>query len=129
MDKFELEDLAQRIHRYLEMWRDSEGYSDVNLMLDKGLTDLAAYTLSQAGAIDSGICYEHAKPIERQIEALVKGYTRKQRDADYKEFWIDTVCWIRPDDNEHYFINSEIHFVDDSELREWGFKPSKEVKE
>lgn len=127
MDKFDQEDLAEKIHRYLEMWRDDERYTDVNLMLDKGLTDLAAYTLSQAGAIDSEVCYDHAKPIEREIERLVEGYSKRQRNKDYKEFWVDTLCWVNPSDNEHYFINSEIHYVDDAELRAWGFKPSDEV--
>lgn len=127
MDTFDKEDMAERIHRYLSMWRDDERYTDLNLMLDKGLTDLAAYTLSGAGAIDSQICYDNAKPIEREIERLVDSYTGKQRKKDLKEFWVDTLCWVNPTDNEHYFINSEIHYVDDKELRDWGFKPSEEV--
>ncbi len=119
-------ELIEEIHTYLTQWVDQEGYSDVNLMLDKGLTDLAAYTLLHAGAINSDMCYDYAVPIEKAIETLVENYTDDQKEVDYEEFWVDTRCWI-DDSNEHYFINSAIHFVDDDELREWGFKPSDEL--
>jgi hypothetical protein len=120
------EETAEEIHRYLEMWRDQEGYSDVNLMLDKGLTDLAAYTLLNAGAIDSENCVEWATATEREIEKLVKAYKPKDREKDLKLFWEGTKCWI-DESNEHYFINEDVHFVSDTDLREWGFKPSEEV--
>lgn len=118
-------DLYNEIHTYLSIWRDDERFTDLNLMLDKGLTNLAAYTLVYAEAINSSICYEDAASTERLIEELILNYTEKQKSVDYSEFWKNTKCWVN-NDNEHYFINSEIHFVDDDELREWGFKPSDE---
>jgi hypothetical protein len=123
---FSEDEILEEVHTYLGMWRSDEDYTDVNLMLDKGLTHLAAYTLSQAGAIDSSQCFEWATATEREIERIVEGYTKEQRESDLEDFWQETRCWI-DDSNEHYFINSEIHFVDDAELREWGFKPSEEV--
>lgn len=96
-------------------------YFELNIMLDKGLTQLAAYTLVEAGAIDSNHCFEWAKPTEVEIEELVKTYTRTQIDEDDKEFWKNVTCWVNAE-NEHYFIDSESHFITEKELKEWGFK-------
>lgn len=117
MKDFTLDD----VHEYLQLWRDDENYTDFNLMLDKGLTLLAANHLVEAGAIDPAICYEYAKPIEEYILQCVENYTEKEKTSDFEEFWIGTVCWVGKS-NEHYFINKEIHFIDDPELKSWGFK-------
>lgn len=110
------------INAYLSShWRDDEHYTDINLMLDKGLIDLAAKTLIESGAIDSDMCYKNVQSIEKAIEELVSNYSKQQKETDLEEFWKNTTCWIN-ESNEHYFINPDYHFVGDSELIEWGFR-------
>ncbi len=108
------------MHRYLEMWRDQEGFSDINLFLDQGYTMLAAKTLVEAGAIDPEFCFEDAKEMEAYILKQVEGYKKKQYNKDLKACMKNVTVWVN-DSNEHYFIHPD-YFVDDADLIEWGFK-------
>lgn len=105
--------------QYIAMWRDSEGYSDINLFLDKGYLDLAIRTLVNAGSIDSERCYDEAKPMESFIEGMDKEYANYASDLD--ECLEGVEIWVN-DSNEHYFIDKSMYFVTDEELTKWGFK-------
>lgn len=118
-------DIMDKVHAYLNHWRDDDSYSDVNLMLDKGLTELAAWRLVNSGAINSEYCYTKFKSIERTIERLVKSYSTRQMEADFLEFWENTECWQNKD-GESYFINKDFHLGIDESILE-GFRLTKPV--
>ena len=118
-ESIDLDEIAS----YLEQWRDSEGFSDVNLALDRGFVEYAAYILDSAGAIDSRTCYESAQPTERAIERLLKRYTDKQRKRDLNALLKNTEIWVHRKTNEHYFVPriDVDYFVGADDLRRTGY--------
>lgn len=114
-----LENSWQDIHEYLYYWYDNEGYSDLNLMLDKGLTKLACYHMAGTGAIGGG----DNESIENDILMVDKNYSSEERDKDYEEFFENVEVWINDDSNEHWFFDETITFKPtEEELESWGFR-------
>lgn len=121
----------EEIHDYIKLWYDSERWTDFNMAFDSGYTELACKMLQDAGAIDSNMCYDEAKPTEKAIERLLKKYTKKQHKKDLKAVFDNAEVYVNPNSNEHAFIkNGEVNYLlDESEMREMGYIPSKEYYE
>lgn len=112
------------IYKYLKTnWEDTEGYSDFNLALERGLLEYAAWLIKGAGAIDSNACFDWAKPYERAIEAMLDGYTDEMCDKDRETLLKGIEVWVN-EDNEHWFIDKQHHAVTTNDLIQWGFKKS-----
>src|SRR5208283_4203610 len=94
------------LHAYAKGWYDSEGWSDLNMAIDSGYTDLALRLLCDAGAIDSRNCYEEARSLEKAIETRMKKYTTKMYNKDSKACFDDAEVWVNPKTNEHAFIRN-----------------------
>lgn len=101
----------------MERWRDSDGYPDYNLMLDRGLWEMAADHLSGAGATEE----DNAE--NRAINKLADEYKGKVKEESEKEFFKNMEVWIKPETNEHYFIAyGDVDYgVKQSDLADWGF--------
>jgi len=118
----------EEIHEYLMGWYCSEHWTDVNMALDSGYTEQAAYIIWSAGAIDSSMCYESGREIEKAIEKLMKKYGVRKQNKDYKECFGNAIVYIRPSDNEHAFIKNDYvdYLVSDEEMRRYGYIPEAE---
>src|SRR5271165_5035384 len=100
------------LHKYAEIWRNDEAWTDLNMALDSGYTDLALRLLMDSGAIDSKNCYEDAQSLEKAIETRMKKYTKKMYNKDSKACFGDAVVYVNADTNEHAFIkNGEVDYL------------------
>lgn len=80
-------DLIDKAHEYMKQWIDSENWCDLSVMLEhQGDTILAAYTLCNAGAIDSTRCVDEAKEIEKFIEKLARGFRKLPKKKQSKQY-------------------------------------------
>jgi hypothetical protein len=116
------------LYQYAKMWYDYDGYSDLKIALDRGYLDLALKMLYNSGAIDSSMCFEWAKPIERVIEKLVKKYSTRAENKDRKECFDNNVkVWINAVTREHWFLDiNDIGIPSNDELISYGYTPSEE---
>lgn len=117
---------VDEVFKYVAMWRDDDNYTDLNLFLDKGYLDLAIRTLIEAGGIDSRMCFDYAVEIEAFIEKRNKSYGKRQYQKDLSEALHGVECWVHRQSNEHWFIDKDMHYVTDEELRSWNYLPDYE---
>jgi hypothetical protein len=92
------------LRNYLMNWHDGgETFSDLNLMLDRDLLDMAADYLVGAGAIDP----ENAdKPeIEEAILERLAKYTESKKKSEQRDFFVDMEVWVDDDTGETSFID------------------------
>jgi hypothetical protein len=96
-DKINDEDILQ----YIEQWLPHEGFSDLNLMLDRGLLTMAIQSMQSLGAIDSNECCTEDFATEKAIEQ----YNIAKRDLklEEKEFFKNMEVWINSE-GEHLFV-------------------------
>ena len=117
------EDMDTMVNYIHAHWYDPNNYSDLNLFLDKGYEDLAIRSIVWSGAIDSNLCYEHVKEIEKLIETYyeqeIKGKD-KEIEKQLEECLADVTCYTNSF-NETQFISKELHSISPQELHEWGY--------
>jgi ribosomal protein L32 len=80
------EDKEQFAFEYMQMWVNTEGFDDFNIMFDSGDAELMADALVGAGAINSKLCFESCREIESIIESWAKAFRKlsdKQRQKRY----------------------------------------------
>ena len=116
------------IHEYLKQWYDNEGWSDFNMAWDSGYTEYAAHLISSGGAINSKLCYEEAKPIERAIERLLKTYSNKKIAKDVKACFGNAEIYVNAKTGKYAFIKNDYvdYLVSHNEILNYGFKKSEE---
>ena len=114
------------IHEYLKTnWYDNEGWSDFNMAIDSGYTEYAAYLIS--GAINSELCYEYAKSIERSIEKLLRSYGSRKRQRDQNECFSNAKIYVNDSNGEYAFIKNDYvdYLMSDDEMIRLGFTSCK----
>ena len=123
MDEFSIEDVEEMVEYIKTHWYDHDNYSGLNLFYEKGYDDLVIWYIMQTGAIDSELCYEYAKPIERMIEQYYENFVLKSNiQEQIDECLEDVTVYINPS-NETQFISKELHgaFISEQDLNKWGF--------
>ncbi len=112
------------VMEYLEKWRDNEGYSDLNLMLDRGLIHMAASIMSSSGAIDPSQHHDNKKHAAIEKEILRLGNLRRAYKMESKYFFNTVEIWIDPRTNEHAFVpyGDIDYFTSQDDLIQDGYK-------
>lgn len=98
----------ERAHKYITQWRDEEGWSDFNLMLSEGDTEMACESIVSSGAIDPECCYEWAKADEELVLRIAKLYeklSRKEKQKRMDVVFDGCVIFSCNDCNHHSFLN------------------------
>lgn len=104
------DEIDEIVFRYLEMWRDDEGFSDYNIMLREGDDEMAAAHLVNAGAIDPKNCVPTCAAIERRIVKMAKAFkalTPKQEKKRYNDVFKGSTVYACPHCNHHSFVNDD----------------------
>ena len=116
-DEISDEDVAQ----YLEQWRESDGFSDFNLALDRGLILWAANLIKSGGALDPK--HSNNPKMETHILKMLKDAGEKAIDAEREDVLKDVEIWIGKH-NEHYFIprGDVDYFMSQSDMKRMGAK-------
>lgn len=105
----------EAVTNYIAQWIDDENWDDLKVIIDacemgcpKAL-EYAADHIVGTGAIDSAVCFESGKSLEKDIEALAKKFRKmpkKVRDNTYNEIFRGTVVIDCDECNHHSFVHS-----------------------
>lgn len=68
------EEQMDKAYEYMKMWYDSEYFTDFQIYYNSGDIEVIAYELVDSGAIDSSMCFEWAKKIEKVVEQLAENF-------------------------------------------------------
>jgi len=81
----------QRVHNYLEQWKCEEGWTDLNVALDRGDTLYAAAIMASSGAIDQGTKIEKlVLEVAREFETLSDTDKQNHIDDTFKDCFISS---------------------------------------
>lgn len=94
----------EALERFLKSW-ETEEYSDLALLITRGLNDMAADYLSGAGALDPD---NSDKPkLMASILARLNSYSKEQREKDLKEFLKNVEVWTNSAGENFFFDTKE----------------------
>ena len=113
-------DIYDSALEYMELWRDHEGWSDLNIMLNQGADLLAADWLVSAGAIDPDLCYSDVRDLEREVVRLAAEYralSDDEKQAIHARTFKGVYTFTCPTCNHVSFVGDGNHLLYATELK------------
>lgn len=92
---------------YLKQWVKEDEWDDLNVIINEGDTDLAAYHVYSSGCINHKVCYPDCKQVEKRIQLLHDRFNKlsnKTKNARYAQVFKDAIIITCYDCDHHSFM-------------------------